>query len=71
MPRTINGENHGQSVRVPVPMIEEIDRIARERPELHYNRQQFIECAIREKIQKTQLIRAKNSNMSSLTRISS
>jgi metal-responsive CopG/Arc/MetJ family transcriptional regulator len=65
MPRTINGENHRQSVRIPVPMIEEIDRIAREHPELHYNRQQFIECAIREKIEKTQLIKARNSNKSS------
>jgi metal-responsive CopG/Arc/MetJ family transcriptional regulator len=59
MPRTINGENRRRSVRVPVPMIEEIDRIVREHPELHYNRQQFIECAIREKIEKTQLIKAR------------
>jgi metal-responsive CopG/Arc/MetJ family transcriptional regulator len=55
MPRTINGENRRQSVRIPVPMVEEIDRIVREHVELHYNRQQFIECAIREKIEKTQL----------------
>jgi len=61
MPRTINGENRRQSVRVPVPMIKEIDRIVIEHPELHYNRQQFIECAIREKIEKTQLIKARNS----------
>jgi metal-responsive CopG/Arc/MetJ family transcriptional regulator len=59
MPRTINAENHRQSVRIPVPMIEEINRIVREHPELHYNRQQFIECAIREKIEKTQLIKAR------------
>jgi metal-responsive CopG/Arc/MetJ family transcriptional regulator len=65
MPRTINGENRRQSVRVPVPMIDEIDRIVREYRELHYNRQQFIECAIREKIEKTQLVRARNSNTSS------
>jgi hypothetical protein len=64
MPRTINGENHRQSVRIPKPMIEEVDRIVREHPELHYNRQQFIECAIREKIEKTQLIRARNSHES-------
>ena len=64
MPRTINGENQRQSVRVPVPMIEEIDRLARERPELHYNRQQFIECALREKIEKNQLIKARNSDTS-------
>jgi metal-responsive CopG/Arc/MetJ family transcriptional regulator len=65
MPRTINGGNSRQSVRVPVPMIEEIDRIVREYPELHYNRQQFVECAIREKIEKTRLIMARNSNTSS------
>ena len=57
MPRTINAENHRQSIRIPVPMIEEIDRMVRERPELHYNRQQSIECAIRDKIEKTQLIK--------------
>jgi metal-responsive CopG/Arc/MetJ family transcriptional regulator len=65
MPRTINGENHRQSVGIPVPMLEEIDRIVRERPELHYNRQQFIESAIREKIEKNQLFKARNSNASS------
>ena len=34
MPRTINGESRRQSVCVPVPMIEEINRIVREHPEL-------------------------------------
>jgi len=65
MPRTINEANHRQSVRIPVPMIEEINRIVREHPELHYNRQQFIESAIREKIEKTQLLEARNSNKTS------
>ncbi len=65
MPRTINGENHRLSVCVPELMIEEIDRIAREHPELHYNRQQFIECAIREKIEKTHIIATGNSNTQS------
>jgi len=46
-------------------MIEEIDRIAREHPELSYNRQQFVENAIREKIEKTQLVQAGNSNTQS------
>ena len=49
-------------MRVPAAMIEEIDRIAGEFPELHYNRQQFVECAIREKIERTQLFRVNNSN---------
>ena len=65
MPRTVNGESHRQSVRIPIPMIEEIDRIVRERPELHYNRQQFIETAVREKIEKNQLINARNFEASS------
>jgi hypothetical protein len=46
-------------------MIEEIDRIVQEHAELHYNRQQFIECAIREKIEKIQLFKARNSKVSS------
>jgi hypothetical protein len=41
-------------------MIEGIDSVVREHPELHYNRQQFIESALREKIEKTQLIKARN-----------
>ena len=60
MPRTIIGESRRQSVRIPMPMIQEIDKIAKEHPGLHYNRQQFIESAIREKIEKTQLIKARN-----------
>jgi hypothetical protein len=44
MPRTINEENHRQCTSIPVPMIEEKDRIVREHPELHYNRQQFIQA---------------------------
>jgi len=42
MPRTINGENSRQSIRIPVPMIKEINRIVIEHHELHYNRQQFV-----------------------------
>jgi metal-responsive CopG/Arc/MetJ family transcriptional regulator len=64
MPRTINGENHRQSMRIPKAMIEEVDRIVRDHPELHYNRQQFIECAIREKIEKTHFIKPRNSTPS-------
>ncbi len=59
MPRTINGENHRQSVRVPKRMIEDIDRIVKEYPGLNYNRQQLIESAIRDKIENLHLIKAK------------
>jgi hypothetical protein len=44
-------------------MIEEIDRIVIEHPELHYNCQQFIECAIREKIEETQLIKSRKAKI--------
>lgn len=48
-------------MRVPAPMIEEIDKIVMEYPELHYNRQQFVESAIREKIERMQLVGGTNS----------
>jgi len=56
MPKTLNGKNHRKCVRIPVAMINEIDRIVKEHIELCYNRQKFIECAIREKIEKIQQI---------------
>jgi hypothetical protein len=62
MPRTINGKNLRHSIRIPAPMIEEINRIVKENPGLHYNRQQFIECSIREKIEKTQQLRPRTPN---------
>jgi metal-responsive CopG/Arc/MetJ family transcriptional regulator len=62
MPRTLNNEVSRKGVRVPVPMIEEIDRIVQQYPEFSYNRQQFIESAIREKIEKIQLLKANNLN---------
>jgi metal-responsive CopG/Arc/MetJ family transcriptional regulator len=52
MPRVKKGGSERFPVRIPAPMIEEIDRIVRERPELNFNRQQFVETAIREKIEK-------------------
>jgi len=42
-------------------MIEEIDRIVREHPGLSYNRQQFVESAIREKIERTKLLEQRAS----------
>lgn len=38
------------AVRLPDMMIEEIDRIVNEFPELGYNRQQFVESAVRERL---------------------
>jgi metal-responsive CopG/Arc/MetJ family transcriptional regulator len=65
MPRTINGENSRKSIRVPASMIEEIDRIVMEYRGLGYNRQQFVESAIREKIERMQPVRGNNSKNTS------
>ena len=61
MPRTVNGGNSRKSIRIPATIIEAIDKIVNGYPELHYNRQQFVECAIREKIERMQLIKGNNS----------
>jgi metal-responsive CopG/Arc/MetJ family transcriptional regulator len=41
-------------IRIPKPMINEIDRILKKSP-MYGNRQQFVESAIREKIEKVRL----------------
>jgi metal-responsive CopG/Arc/MetJ family transcriptional regulator len=65
MPKVINGANSRKNIRVPAPMIEEIDKIVRESPGLGYNRQQFVESAIREKIERMHLVRRNNSKITS------
>jgi hypothetical protein len=37
-------------------MIKEVDRIVREHPELTFNRQQFVESAVREKIERIRVL---------------
>jgi hypothetical protein len=37
-------------------MVDEIDRIVAEHPEMNYTRQQFIESAVREKIERIRLL---------------
>jgi len=37
-------------------MVDEVDRIVKEHSELNYNRQQFVESAIREKIERIKFI---------------
>jgi len=44
------------NVRIPRPVIDEIERIVTRHPELYINRQQFIESAIREEIKKITLM---------------
>ena len=50
-------------VRLPSPMMSEVDRLVRKHSELNYNRQQFIESAVREKIERLIILQsAKTSN---------
>jgi len=41
-----------KNIRIPKPMMDQVERIVEEHPELYNNRQQFIEAAIRENIEK-------------------
>jgi len=52
MPKTERKPPSRTSVGLPDPMISEVDRIVGENPELNYTRQQFVESAIREKIER-------------------
>ena len=56
MPRTKKAATPRTPIRIPTPMMNEVDRIVDDHPELKYNRQQFIETAIREKIQTIQAL---------------
>jgi hypothetical protein len=44
------------NIRIPKPMIDAVERIVSDHPELYNNRQQFIESALREKIERLGLI---------------
>jgi metal-responsive CopG/Arc/MetJ family transcriptional regulator len=61
LPRTITSlidrvENVRVQIRLPGAMTREVDRIVREHPELNYNRQQFVESAVREKIERIKFL---------------
>ena len=43
-------------------MMNEVDRIVREHPELDYNRQQFVESAVREKIERIVVLASARAN---------
>lgn len=58
MPKTKKRKIERVNVRLPKPMVDEIDRIMKAFPEFNYNRQQFVESAIREKIEKIKVIEA-------------
>jgi len=54
MPKTKEKAVPRKNARIPKPLMDEVDRIVRE-SELYINRQQFIESAIRERIEKSKL----------------
>ena len=56
MPKTLRQTVQRMNIRIPKPMMDEVEKIVSGHPELYNNRQQFIESAIREKIEKLGLI---------------
>jgi metal-responsive CopG/Arc/MetJ family transcriptional regulator len=50
------------AVRIPGAMMGEVDRIVKEHPELDYNRQQFVESAVREKIERVKMLEGTTSS---------
>lgn len=61
MPRIVNVTNIDEAVkrvaiRLPRRMMAAVDRIVVEHPEFNYNRQQFVESAVREKIERTTMM---------------
>jgi metal-responsive CopG/Arc/MetJ family transcriptional regulator len=62
MPKTLRGGAvPRKNIRIPKPMMDEVERIVTDHPELYNNRQQFVEAAIREKIERLKLIGVKAS----------
>ena len=52
MPRTLTKVEDRTNVRLPTPMIIFVDKTVEAHPELFNNRQQYIENAIRERLEK-------------------
>jgi len=52
MPKGMRKPVSRVGIRIPKPMTDEINRIIDSHPALYYNRQQFVETAIREKIER-------------------
>jgi hypothetical protein len=44
------------NIRLPTAMIQEVDRVIEAHPEMAYTRQQFVETAIREKLERIKLL---------------
>jgi metal-responsive CopG/Arc/MetJ family transcriptional regulator len=59
MPK-VKGKGEGRiNIRIPKAMADEIDRIVEKMPYIAINRQQFVERAISEKIERVRLIEAR------------
>ena len=56
MPKGMRKAGSRVGIRIPKPMTDEISRIIDSHPALYYNRQQFVETAIREKIERIRLM---------------
>jgi len=56
MPKGVRKAVERVGIRIPKPMTDEISRIIDSHPELYYNRQQFVESAVREKIERIRLM---------------
>jgi len=56
MPRTKKASQDRVVIRIPRPMMDEVDRIVRHHKEYNYNRQQFVESAIRDKMERIKLL---------------
>lgn len=62
MPRTLGKPMPRKNIRIPKPMMDEVEKIVTSHPELYNNRQQFIESAIREKIERLKIIERLKGN---------
>ncbi len=72
MPRTMNALSTMMAqkrvpIRIPGPMMNEVDRIVRDHPELNFNRQQFVESSLREKIVRIILLEGVRTNTNQVT----
>jgi metal-responsive CopG/Arc/MetJ family transcriptional regulator len=54
-------------IRIPRSMMNEVDRIVSDHPELGYNRQQFVESALREKIEHIIVLESASSSRLPMT----
>lgn len=52
MPRTLTKVSERTNVRLPTPMVDKVDQFVLEHPELFNNRQQYIENALRERLER-------------------